>query len=84
MKIEVRDPMIHHLTLEICWENGWQKKFRRIAQIAQMTYFFESVIFMNLFFLDLTFSGIYFMGYPKKCLGRAPPVMYMSKYTPWG
>ena len=26
------------------------RKFRRIAQIAQRTYFFESVIFMNLFF----------------------------------
>ena len=82
MKIKVHDPMIHYPTLEICWEIGWQK-FRRIAQIAQRTYFFGSVIFMNLFF-ESDFSWYLFFWVSQKIPGPSPPVMYMSEYTPWG
>ena len=50
MKIEVHDPMIHITRLLKFAEKMDDRKFRRIAQIAQRTYFFGSVIFMNLFF----------------------------------
>ena len=46
MKIEVHDPMI---LLKFA-EKMDDRKFRRIAQIAKRTYFFGSVIFMNLLF----------------------------------
>ena len=71
MKIEVHDPMIHHPTLEISWENGWQK-VRRIAQIAQRTYLFGSVIFMNLFFWVWYFLVFIFLGIPKNAWAELP------------
>ena len=48
------------------------RKFRRIAQIAERTCFFGSVIFMNLFFLGLIFPGIYFLGIPKNAWAEPP------------
>ena len=41
------DSLTRHLKFA---EKMDDRKFRRIAQIAQRTYFFGSVIFMNLFF----------------------------------
>ena len=47
------------------------RKFRRIAEIAERTYFFGSVIFMNLF-LGLIFPGIYFLDIPKNAWAEPP------------
>ena len=58
------------------------RKFRRIAQIAQRTYFVGTVIFMNLFF-GSDFSWYLFFLISQKMPGPSPPVMYMSEYTPW-
>ena len=58
------------------------RKFRRISQIAQRTYFFGSVIFMNLFF-GSDFSWYLFFWVSQKMSGPSPPVTYMSEYTPW-
>ena len=57
-------------------------KFRRIAQIAQKTYFLGSVIFMNLFF-GSDFSWYLFFWVSQEMPGPSPPVMCMSEYTPW-
>ena len=71
MKIDVHELMIHHRLLKFA-EKIDDRKFRRIAQIAQRTYFFWVCNFHEFIFLGLIFPGIYFFGYPKKCLGRAP------------
>ena len=55
---------------------------RRMAQIAQRTYFFGFVIFMNLFF-GSDFSWYLFFWVSQKMPGPSPPVIYMSEYTPW-
>ena len=47
-------------------------KFRQIAQIAQRTYFFESVIFMNLFFWVWFFLVLIFLGIPENAWAEPP------------
>ena len=55
------------------------RKFRRIAQIAQRIYLLGSVIFLNLFCFGSVLLGIYFFGYNENCLGRAPcPTSYST------
>ena len=45
---------------------------KKSRQIAQMTYFFGSVIFMNLFFLGLIFLVFIFLGIPENAWAEPP------------
>ena len=61
-----------------------KKESCRNCESCTVDLFFGFIILRDLMFWVRSCLVFIFLGYQEKCLGRAPAVVYMLEYAPWG